>query len=235
VRLHIIRHADPDYANDTITELGHREAEACAERMAGLGITHLYSSPMGRARATARYTADRIGMEPTILDWTAELQMGRMPDVDGQREIVPWNIAGELVRHTGRTPTDESWHELEQYDGIDVRGRQQALAAASDDFLAGLGHRRNGGLYEIDGPDENVVAVFCHAGFGVSWLAHLLGLPVTLAWVGFYWAPTSVTTILMERRSPHVAVPRALAVADTSHLRVAGLPESTRGLPANTR
>lgn len=233
MRLHIIRHGDPDYANDTITELGHREAAACAERMAGLGITHLYSSPMGRAQATARYTAERIGMEPTILDWTAELHLPRITDLDGE-PTAPWNIAGEIARQTGTAPTDEAWHELTEFEGIDLQGRQAELTAGSDEFLAGLGYRRNGGVYEIDGPDEMVVAVFCHAGFGVSWLAHLLGLPVTLAWAGFYWAPTSVTSILMERRSPHRAVPRALAVADTSHILAAGLPQNTRGLPANT-
>lgn len=232
MRLHIIRHADPDYPNDTITELGHAEARACGERMAKLGITHLYASPMGRARATARYTADLIGMEPEILDWTAELTMGRMADLNGA-DIVPWNIAGELIRHTGRTPGDDDWHEVEQYDGIDVRGTQDRLIAGSDAFLADLGYRRNGGVYEVDEPDESVVAVFCHAGFGVSWLAHLLALPVTLAWCGFFWAPTSVTTILMERRSERIAVPRALTVADTSHIFAAGLPESARGLPAN--
>jgi len=32
--LYIIRHGDPDYANDTLTEYGWRQAEALGERMA---------------------------------------------------------------------------------------------------------------------------------------------------------------------------------------------------------
>ena len=33
MRLLIIRHGDPDYANDTLTEKGHREAQLLAEKL----------------------------------------------------------------------------------------------------------------------------------------------------------------------------------------------------------
>ena len=33
MRLLIIRHGDPDYAHDTLTEKGHREAALLAEKM----------------------------------------------------------------------------------------------------------------------------------------------------------------------------------------------------------
>lgn len=67
------------------------------------------------------------------------------------------------------------------------------------------------------------IAVFCHGGFGLTWLAILLGLPVVQVWSSFYLAPSSITTILMDERSLEYAVPRALAVSDTSHLYKAGL------------
>ena len=34
MRLYIIRHADPDYKNDTITVFGHKDAQALAKRLA---------------------------------------------------------------------------------------------------------------------------------------------------------------------------------------------------------
>ena len=33
MRILIIRHGDPDYANDTLTEKGHREAKLLAEKL----------------------------------------------------------------------------------------------------------------------------------------------------------------------------------------------------------
>lgn len=227
MRLLLIRHADPDYETDALTDLGRREAAALADRLAGLELTHLYTSPLGRARETAGYTAAATGLVPEVLPWTAELRMVKV--ADGLGVPVPaWSVPGEVVRGGGLAGDD--WDRLPVLNGYDFRARYAELTAASDDFLAGLGYRRTGGTYRAGLPDRHVVAVFCHLGFGLAWLSHLLALPLTLAWCGFFLAPASVTTILMERRSPDIAVPRALAVGDTSHLRMAGMDDSTRGL-----
>src|SRR3569833_1782620 len=78
MRLYIIRHADPDYPNNTITAAGHLEAAALAERLATEGLTHIYASPLGRAVHTMRYTADKIGLPHTIEEWTQELHALRI-------------------------------------------------------------------------------------------------------------------------------------------------------------
>jgi broad specificity phosphatase PhoE len=59
VRLYLIRHGDPDYDTDkanggTLTEHGKAEATALATFLAKEGITHAYTSPMGRAKLTAQ-------------------------------------------------------------------------------------------------------------------------------------------------------------------------------------
>jgi len=58
VRLYIIRHGDPDYDTDkehggSLTGNGKAEASALAKWLASEGITHAYSSPLGRAKLTA--------------------------------------------------------------------------------------------------------------------------------------------------------------------------------------
>lgn len=225
----IIRHADPDYAHDTITDLGHREAAALGRWMAGVGLTALYTSPLGRARATADYIAQETGLAPTVLPWTAELQIeAQVTDPRGVTGVA-FNLPGEYVR---RGPARE-WgqHFLDD----EHRRCAEQVAIDSDMFMAEHGYVRDGGVYRVEHDNDDIIAVVCHAGFGVTWLGHLLGLPIPLAWCGFFWAPTSVTTVVTERRSEQWAVPRALSVGDTTHLRIAGLPESSRGLPANAR
>lgn len=59
VRLQIIRHADPDYDTDrqnggSLTMNGKAEASALAEYLRLEEITHAYTSPMGRAKLTAK-------------------------------------------------------------------------------------------------------------------------------------------------------------------------------------
>ena len=53
MRILIIRHCDPNYAIDSLTEKGWREAEMLTERLAKEKIDAYYVSPLGRAKATA--------------------------------------------------------------------------------------------------------------------------------------------------------------------------------------
>ena len=53
MRILLIRHAEPDYTNDSITEKGKREAMLLSDRIARYDIRDFYISPLGRARDTA--------------------------------------------------------------------------------------------------------------------------------------------------------------------------------------
>ena len=55
MRIFIIRHGDPDYERDTLTEKGHREAALLAKRYKDEKIDYFYSSPLGRAKHTCDY------------------------------------------------------------------------------------------------------------------------------------------------------------------------------------
>ena len=59
MRLIFIRHGDPNYALDQLTELGERQAQAAAIRLENEGIHKIYASTMGRAVQTAQATRAR--------------------------------------------------------------------------------------------------------------------------------------------------------------------------------
>ena len=61
MKILIIRHGDPDYSIDSLTEKGHREAAMLAERIAQMDIAAFYVSPLGRAQKTAEYTLNKCG------------------------------------------------------------------------------------------------------------------------------------------------------------------------------
>ena len=56
MRLIFIRHADPDYTIDSLTEKGWKEAELLSRRLSSMDIKAFYCSPLGRARDTASLT-----------------------------------------------------------------------------------------------------------------------------------------------------------------------------------
>ncbi|WP_432800323.1 histidine phosphatase family protein [Poriferisphaera sp. WC338] len=221
MRIYVIRHADPDYANDTITDLGHQEAAALAERLESVRIDKIYSSPMGRAQATAGYTAKRKGMEIETLDWTAELGWR----INEGRNAA-WDFHGHEIRSNLEAYGCEDWHLAEPFDNPEFRCGYDQIVAESDAFLSSYGYRRDGGGYRFDESNESAVAVFCHGGFGLTWLSHLLAIPVPMVWAGFHLRPTSVTTVQLEERKPGLATPRCVGMADVSHLVMSGLEDA---------
>jgi hypothetical protein len=44
------------------------------------------------------------------------------------------------------------------------------LQARSDEFLAWHGYRRDGREYRIESPNRDRRAIFCHGGFGLTWI-----------------------------------------------------------------
>ena len=53
MRLLFIRHCEPDYETDSLTEKGFREAELLADRMVNEEYDVCYCSTMGRAMQTS--------------------------------------------------------------------------------------------------------------------------------------------------------------------------------------
>ena len=59
----LIRHGDPIYNPDSLTPLGHRQAEAIAKRLAVYGVDRVYASTSERARLTSVPTCELLKKE----------------------------------------------------------------------------------------------------------------------------------------------------------------------------
>ncbi len=85
MRLLFIRHAEPDYATDSLTEKGRREAALLARAAPSLRIDHCFVSPLGRAQETASYCLKAIGKKAQTLDWLEEfdapVDLNRTPEL----------------------------------------------------------------------------------------------------------------------------------------------------------
>lgn len=231
MRLHIIRHADPDYENNTLTPAGHLEAQALARRLATRGLDRLYTSPLPRARLTAGYAANLLKLDVEVLEWTAEPYLHF--ELEPWGRAAAWDLPGEIIRGGDALPTHADWHTLAPLADPAIRETFERVRRDSDAFLEALGYRREGGRYRIVRGHRERVAVVCHNGTALFWLAHLLEVPLTLFWSGFWMAPSSVTTVLFDERSREWAVPRCLHFGDVSHLYEARLPVQPRGILAN--
>ena len=75
MKILIVRHGDPDYTIDSLTEKGWREAEYLSEMLVKQlsdgtrdGEVHFYMSPYGRAQDTASFTLKKLGREAEAKD-----------------------------------------------------------------------------------------------------------------------------------------------------------------------
>lgn len=75
MKLLIIRHADPNYEKDTLTEKGWKEAKLLSDRIAAMDIKDFYVSPLGRARDTANVTLNKINRTAEVLPWLREFDV----------------------------------------------------------------------------------------------------------------------------------------------------------------
>jgi probable phosphoglycerate mutase len=210
VRLYIVRHAEPAYPRDALTARGHRQARALARRLdppgADLGIGHVYSSPMTRALETARYTAARLGLAMEVEPWARELEDWWIPDPEaGERPA--WQVDAAVLRSLR-----QDWDF--PLGAPHLRRGFERLCSDSDALLARHGCRRDGALYRLESPPDRAIAVFCHAGLALSWLAHLLAIPLPLIWAGFSLPPASVTTIDFEELAGGGAAARCTGLGD---------------------
>ena len=69
MKILIVRHGDPDYSIDSLTEKGWKEAEYLSEKLCRMDIQEFYVSPLGRAKDTASFTLKKMNRTAIQCDW----------------------------------------------------------------------------------------------------------------------------------------------------------------------
>ena len=226
MRILIIRHGDPDYENDTLTEKGWREATLLGERMAHERIDRILVSPLGRARDTARPTEEALGLRGEVCDWLREFSYATVElPYDGAKEIC-WDILPEYVNTLERIYSPEGWRDEEFIRRSDVAECYDEVCTRLDEILAEHGYVRDGYSYRVTHESHETLAFFCHYGVTAVLLSHLLNCSPYTVWQNCVTLPTSVTTIHTEERRPGIASMRMSCMGDLSHLFASGEPAS---------
>ena len=203
---YLIRHGDPDYENDTLTEYGWKQAEDLGERLAKEEIDYIYSSPLGRAQATAAPLARILKKEIVLLPWAAEVGL---PAV--------FSPSSYLLNEDCLS-RKERWFENEHFKDLPLLEISTAAFSGLDCLLAIHGYRSVGGnIYTADRPNNYKIALFCHGYIGATLLAHLFGLPMNRTWASTCLWTTGVTKFHFKNTDKGY-VPSCQYLNDRSHL-----------------
>lgn len=171
MKLIFIRHAEPDYEHDSLTEKGFREAELVAERAKNWRVSQFYCSPLGRAQATAAPTlhAHHVSLttvfpEPApdvlhkpdpdkaiVYPWLRELHAPVDPELHPDHRFIPWDLTPAYFNEHPLLLDKERWREAELMKHCDLGNQADWIYERLDGLLALHGYRRDGFCYRTDG------------------------------------------------------------------------------------
>ena len=169
-----IRHGDPIYEPDSLTPLGHRQAEALAKRLALFGIDRIYSSTSNRAIETAKHTCDITRKDMTLVDFANEIHVWQ--DLTVERNGNKCWLFQDM--ETRALFSDNSVISL-GYDWYnhpmlsDYKKGMDKVYNDTTEFFASLGyeHLRYSGKYKVTKQNDERVVLFAHQGFGIAFLS----------------------------------------------------------------
>lgn len=230
MRVIFIRHGDPDYKKDSLTEKGWREAELLAERVSRWDVDDFYCSPLGRARDTASCTLERIGRSAETFRFLREFE-GRVLNPATGRDGICWDFMPDYWTNLEQLYDRDNWALSEIMIGgpIDINAEWRSVCNGIDDILARYGYIRNDRYYKVKEHSDKTIVIFCHFGVTMVMMSHLLGIAAPVLLHGFFLPPTSVTILNTEERMGGNAYFRCQVAGDVTHLHMGKEPVSESG------
>ena len=216
--LYIIRHGDPDYKNDCLTELGKAQAQRAAERLKNTGIEMVLSSTKGRAMETAEYTAKALGLSVIPCSFMRETSWRPLSDEPLLCDAHPWKLADYYVAE-GLPLPDHDWREQEPYCQSALVREVERVTVGFDAFLAEQGYQREGDYYRVVGENtDKKIAVFSHGGAASAVFSHLFNIPFpqVCAFLGMDY--TSVMTVGLSNEKGSLVNPKLIGSNDAKHI-----------------
>lgn len=228
MRIIFIRHGDPDYAKDNLTDKGKIEAELLSERVKNWDVKEFYSSPLGRAKATADYSMKKNGRTYKVCDWMQEFYYPVKDPVTGKDRIA-WDFMPAYWTELPQMYDKDNWMNTEVLSTGEIAEKAKMVYDGIDGILSEFGYERYKGYYKAVKPNKDTIVIYCHLGVTFVMLSHLLGISAPVLWQQFFIAPTSVTEVVTEEREKGIATFRVKKFGDISHLYVGGEKPSDSG------
>lgn len=221
--LYYIRHGDPIYNPDGLTEKGEQQAFALSDRLVESGIEKVFSSSSNRAIKTAEPLCRRLGLDSTQLDWMHENHVAE--EFKGISTHT-WCFFDEKVMdifHSDETfALGERWYEQAAFADTKYKQGTIRVREQTDAFLQALGykHERDKRRYTLLEEKYKKVAVFAHGGFAMSFLSALLDIPYpTFCSCFHHMGCTGVTVIdFSPFGKTNVVYPRLITYSNDGHL-----------------
>ena len=229
-----IRHGDPIYNPDSLTEKGKEQAAALSKRFEKFGLDRIYSSTSERAIMTAEPTAKLLGKEIHLLDYTHENHAGEdfFVDICGKR-----NWAFLSAEYMSKFNTDEvillgrKWYTHPDFKDTNFENGVKRVHSGNVKLMEELGYGYDEGThtYYVKEHKYDRVALFAHGGFGMAFVSDFLDIPYPVFCVRFdHLSCTDVCVFKIPDEGKNI-VPMMLQYGNDSHLYKENLARDYNG------
>lgn len=223
-----LRHGDPIYNPDSLTPLGHKQAEALAKRLASFGLDKIYTSTSIRAQETAKPTCELLGKEAELLDFAHEdhaWQELTTVTPTGRRWLFQDADATLFFHNRELIDLGHNWHTHPRFSEYEYEKGIARIQKGTDELFASLSyeHIAGTGSYKAVRPNDKRVALFAHQGFGLAFLSCILDIPYPIVCTHFDMCHTGMTVIDFQEQNG-IAIPKVLMLSSDAHLYREGLP-----------
>lgn len=234
MRIIFVRHGEPDYENNTLTEKGFREAEILKNRIAGWKVDDFFTSPLERAYLTGKPALDLLNRKAEVLDWMKEFHY-RLKDPITDEVHAPWDFYPEFWTTQDQLYDRDDWFQHDIFDAIpEYVQAVYRLRAGMDSLLMRYGFEREGRFYRFSenlslDEAEKTIVIFGHLGSDLEAVGYLLGISPLVLQQTIFLPAASITILNTEMRINRAAMFRAQCFGDVTHLIASGEKLSRMG------
>ena len=215
MKIIFVRHGHPDYKKDCLTEIGHPQAEAAAERLKDEKIDKIFSSSCGRAVETACHIAARHNLPITQLDFMREIHWG----VPGTNDFShPWESVDRWVA-IGRDMLDFDWRNDPEYKDRTILKSYDKVVLGFDEWLGKFGFVREGGYYRVVQENNQTIMIVSHGGSSSVVFSHIFNLPFPFVCKTIRPNFTAITEVSFVGEKGQFVAPRFELVNDARHIK----------------
>lgn len=173
MKIIFIRHAEPDYSKDSLTEKGFREAGLLAGRTKNWKVDQFYCSPLGRAQDTARPTLEAHHVTLTdffpakapdvirspepgkaiVYPWLREFTAPLPREDHPMGQQIPWDFSPEFLNDNPVLYDRNHWWEAPIIQKAPIKENYDWICTRLDSMLKQHGYVRSGLNYQTGGAD----------------------------------------------------------------------------------
>lgn len=218
MKIIFVRHGHPDYRKDCLTEIGHLHGKAVAERLRNEKIARICSSSCGRARETAEHIAEYHGLPVETFDFIREIGWGSIDGTELFKNGHPWFTVDDMIEN-GESLHDREFEKNPRFSNNKVIYDVKKIGDGFDEWLLGLGYKREGEYYRVLRKNDDNVIMVSHGGASSAALSRIFSLPFLLTLSIVRADYTAITVVSLEGEEGRLVLPRFDMMNDSKHIQ----------------